>query len=509
MNSSPKLGISHILNSDAEIIHTTILGRMSLGRVSDLSTAWVAKKFEPDQRYLGDLRVLIQALLEFSCPSTNPLGQIEMGEAEGILVMATRFESSVRFEHESIEKDLTQFWLNSDEAKLLKKVLYPQDRVEVRYLSKLNLIEWRVIRELEPGKLIEQDSSFLVLIDFSDGIESASERYVDLGDLPFEEWLTDVYRNKHEKTKSGEVLIGNDASQDESEWARIVSDREAAEIDQLILRGMRDDDDEQKVEYQFSNGEQDEKIAEKSNQYSDELVSKLLAEQSNLKENLKRMVLEGKQNSLRDKRELLGLNKKIDAFEKLLKQKELINQMAHKKVQIMQSKIEEDRKKREAEEKGNHFRVKALEMFEMLKKVKEEKTNLEKTIFELKNKKEKSIVADLEPSGGSSISSQKQIEELTKKVERTERAFNAEKAKIKSLSERVIIAEREAQSAAPMVKDLESKVEHTLKTAQQHKKETEAVKQKLVQSEAEKNKIKNELVKAQAQIQTLMKRQAA
>jgi septal ring factor EnvC (AmiA/AmiB activator) len=72
-----------------------------------------------------------------------------------------------------------------------------------------------------------------------------------------------------------------------------------------------------------------------------------------------------------------------------------------------------------------------------------------------------------------------------------------------------MIAEKEAQAAGPIIEDLESKVEHTLKTVQQHKKETEQVKQKLVQSDAEKNRIKNDLIKANAQIQTLMKRQAS
>lgn len=96
-----------------------------------------------------------------------------------------------------------------------------------------------------------------------------------------------------------------------------------------------------------------------------------------------------------------------------------------------------------------------------------------------------------------------------KKSERLQRAMDAEKVKVKQLSERVIVAEREASSAGPMVQDLERKVEQALKLVQQSKKETDAIKQKLVQAEAEKNKIQNELRSAQAQIQTLMKRQAA
>ena len=138
-------------------------------------------------------------------------------------------------------------------------------------------------------------------------------------------------------------------------------------------------------------------------------------------------------------------------------------------------------------------------MYEMLKQVKEEKRELER---QLDSRNE--IGVENRP-----IFNPKQVEELTKKLERNQRALETEKSKVKALSERVIVAEKEAQSSGPLIEDLESKIEFTLKTVQQHKKETEQVKQKLVQSDAEKNRIKNDLVKAQAQIQTLMKRQAS
>jgi hypothetical protein len=153
--------------------------------------------------------------------------------------------------------------------------------------------------------------------------------------------------------------------------------------------------------------------------------------------------------------------------------------------------------------RADHFRVKAIEMFEMLKRSKEECKALEKTNHELR--KELSSTENTTTTG----MSQKYLEELTKKMERTQRALEAEKLKVKTLSERAMVAEKEAQASGPLIDDLESKVEHTLKVVQQHKKETEQIKLKLVQSDAEKNKVKNELMKAQAQIQTLMKRQAA
>ena len=70
-------------------------------------------------------------------------------------------------------------------------------------------------------------------------------------------------------------------------------------------------------------------------------------------------------------------------------------------------------------------------------------------------------------------------------------------------------AERELTKAEPLIKDLELKVETVMKTSNQAKKEVEAVKQRLVQSEAEKNRIQNDLVKAKAEIATLMKRHAS
>jgi DNA repair exonuclease SbcCD ATPase subunit len=142
-------------------------------------------------------------------------------------------------------------------------------------------------------------------------------------------------------------------------------------------------------------------------------------------------------------------------------------------------------------------------MFEMLKKVKEEKAELEKLINDSRRKD------NSEGFEGPFNQNLKALDESVKKSERLQRAFDAEKVKLKTLSERVMIAEKEAQAAGPIIEDLESKVEHTLKTVQQHKKETEQVKQKLVQSDAEKNRIKNDLIKANAQIQTLMKRQAS
>ena len=147
---------------------------------------------------------------------------------------------------------------------------------------------------------------------------------------------------------------------------------------------------------------------------------------------------------------------------------------------------------------------KALQMYTQLREVKKENEILETMLIELK-KKEVAGDGKTSRTNDSAI----QLDELTKKLERTTRALEAEKLKVKGLFERVMVAEKEAQTAGPMLDELERKAEVSSRTAQQHKKELENLKQKLIKSDAEKNKIQNDLVKTQAQVQTLMKRQAS
>jgi chromosome segregation ATPase len=101
------------------------------------------------------------------------------------------------------------------------------------------------------------------------------------------------------------------------------------------------------------------------------------------------------------------------------------------------------------------------------------------------------------------------LDEAQKKLDRTQRALEAEKQKSAQFSARALSAERELGKADPIIKDLEMKVETVMKTSNQAKKEVESLKQRLVQADAEKNRIQNELMKAQAQIATLMKRHAS
>jgi chromosome segregation ATPase len=148
------------------------------------------------------------------------------------------------------------------------------------------------------------------------------------------------------------------------------------------------------------------------------------------------------------------------------------------------------------------FREKAIQMYEKLKAITEQNENLKKEL----------LLARGRLSGGTELESSTTIrsntEDLEKKLDRVQKSFEAEKAKTSALLERALNAEKDSQGSAHLITDLEAKVEHTLKTSMQYKKEIDSMKQKMVQADAEKNKVKNELLKAQAQIQTLMKRAA-
>jgi hypothetical protein len=148
------------------------------------------------------------------------------------------------------------------------------------------------------------------------------------------------------------------------------------------------------------------------------------------------------------------------------------------------------------------FREKAIQMYEKLRAITEQNEILKKEL----------LIARGRVSGGTELESSTTIrsntEDLEKKLDRVQKSFEAEKAKTSALLERALNAEKDSQGSAHLITDLEAKVEHTLKTSMQYKKEIDSMKQKMVQADAEKNKVKNELLKAQAQIQTLMKRQA-
>ena len=468
MSTSLRIGLGNTVEQGTVVFHGGITSRDSFGRVTDLVVVWMRKEHELNQRLSGDLRVLIQGLLEFGFPkskSTN--GHLELAIEKQQVFVGLRFNNFIIEEGDDVEKKLAKYWLNSEESSLIKKLLYSQDRVEVRYLKKANLIEWRIIRAIGPEPVNPELTSFQVFSEIEESFQVEHDQYVEMGDIPYEEWVAEVYKNKHEKNKSGEFFQNGESVQNEDEWARVAFERDKKTIDDSV---------------------------------------KIFAAQSSVNEDGDIRV-EGGSGSA-GVSETAILNEKIKQYEKMLKQKEKQQQKTEMQVAALQEKINNVIKVAQSGDtkQVQLFRDKAMQMFELVKNLKSEKQQLEKIIFDFKR--------GIFPGGGAKVIDETpgmaiQMEELVKKVERFSRALEAEKQKVKILSERAVSAEKEAQGASPLIGDLERKVETTLKMAQQHKKETELVKQKLVQSDAEKNKITNDLLKAQAQIQTMMKRKVS
>jgi len=317
--SIEKLGLSHALSPESAIVHTTVMGSNCLGRITDLFSGWCKRELKIEENILSDFRLLIQALLEFSCPKQGEaLGQIELAEDGQFLLVATRFPCRIAVTQEALSKDLTKFWLNSDEVKLLKRLLHPQDRVEVRYHVKMNLIEWRVCR---PKGLhsVEMDptASFRVFTDGSVGLDSVSNHYQELSDLPFDQWLSETYRNKRTGSRAGSVVIESGESQDQQEWARVVVDREKQDIEKELERIFKSEalDDEEVIRRfsQSSDSPESEATSARHRLQPAELES-ILSENKDLKDAATEISKRARKTELTLEREKIVYSQKIKSF---------------------------------------------------------------------------------------------------------------------------------------------------------------------------------------------------
>ncbi len=478
MSNSLKLGLGNTVADKTVIFHGGITTRDSFGRVTDLVVVWTKKEHNLNQKLSGDLRVLVQGLLEFGFPpNKSSVGHLEMAIEEQNIYVGLRFENFIVEEGDDIEKKLAQYWLNSEESSLIKRILYPQDRVEVRFLKELNLLEWRIIRSLSLESLNLDAVSFQVFSEIEDGLMSDHDQFVEMGDVHYDDWISEVYQNSHEKNKSGELFQDGESVQGEAEWARVVSEHDQKVIDETV-----------KVFKAQAEASDNDEVVFKSEQSTSGAAVE---------------TVKGKMVS-----EVDLLNEKIKQYEKLLKQKEKQNQKMGMEIVSLQEKVSNVIKVSQNTDvkQVQLFRDKAMQMFEMVKALQVDKQALEKTIFEMKRGGGSAGIGAKASSDPGLIL---QVEELSKKSERLTRALEAEKQKVKGLLDRAMLAEKEVQGSTSATGELERKAENALKLVQVSKKETEVVKQKLMQSEAEKNKIKNDLIKAQAQIQTLMKRQAS
>jgi DNA repair exonuclease SbcCD ATPase subunit len=290
----------------------------------------------------------------------------------------------------------------------------------------------------------------------------------------------------------GTIRVKGEVLQGDLELARIKVSRELDEVERVIP----DRTGEQVAEEDDVQGGATPGLA-----LIDDLLRRL--KKSELIEGELESVVEQLKGELRERRkELSSWKRRYQQAIDLLNRKEMaLYAQANEMRTIQAGRMDAGKGDQGALEQ---FREKAIQMFEKLKNVTLQNDALRKELQSLREN----------PSGGvrefeSATSIRTNTEDLEKKLDRVQRSLEAEKAKASALLERALNAEKDSQGSAHLITDLETKVEHTLKTSMQYKKEIDSMKQKLVQADAEKNKVKNELLKAQAQIQTLMKRQAA
>jgi hypothetical protein len=435
VRSLEHIGLSNVVSDRATIVHSTVIGRRSYGRVADLLSAWFENEAGTESVAAPPLRLLILSLLESFPKRPKSTTWIEMSVFQGQLLLGVRAECGIEVDPSSVERSFTQYWLNSEEIQFFKKTLHPADQIEVRYQNKTGLMEWRVCRPLS-GKIdLQEAGGFLVFSDSRDEFVQPNSRYRDLGDTPYKKWLEEVYETANREASSGEIRIHSDTTQTEVELAKIKLSEVVSGIEEMARQQVPDSDPASELE---------------------------------------RMKIE---------------------------RSALIEVLQEKEVKIL---------RRRAEDTGaNPFREKAIEMYQKLRAVQMDNEELEATLRRLRNEKEtESTTFILEGETDSNSGIRHSTEDLQKRVERLQRSLESEKAKVGGLLDRALAAEREAQASAPIISDLEGKVEYQLKTSLQYKKEIDNLKLKVVQAEAEKNKVKNELLKAQSQIQTLNKRLA-
>ena len=497
------IGISNAVTDADLVVHTTISGRSAFGRVADLLCEWSEREHGFQLDSVSGLRMLVQAMLEFSIRGEQQgIPLIEFAAPSSSVIVAIRFTSWIECSQEEAEKAFTLHWSNSPEAGLLKRILNPEDRIEVRYQPSSRLVEWRVVRPL--GQVNPQDMgvSFVVMVDPRDEVTSAHASYRDLGDLPYEDWLQQTYGSANTGAAgTGEVTLEEGETLEEVELARFTIDREISDEESRIVKGVdesasdvlqtvrgQSDDPEESVLLRFSN-EINRDPGSRSPEI-DALIEEMKLQERNLK------------------RDTWLVNSKVAALENLLNRKERMILRLQSRQKTLTQEVADLRAAENEFKLNNPFKEKAMQMFEALSKSKRENQILEKALADLK-RKESHVATDDSMAESERTSAQRNLEEMGKKLERANRALEAEKAKSNQLSARAMSAEKELAKSGPMIQDLEAKVETVMKTSNQAKKEVETVKQRLVQAEAEKNRIQNELVKAQGQIATLMKRQAS
>jgi hypothetical protein len=528
VSQTNKIGLASIVPTGTVIVHSSIIGRKAFGRVSDLLSAWLINEFALAPFAIARFRMLTSALLEALPRQESTSTLIEMAVFDGQIVIAARAECGLDVDPTQVERSFTQFWLHSNETQIFKKVIHPADRIEVRFQEKTRLVEWRVFRKMDDVGELDASGSFSVIEDARDRIEQEEAQYVDLGDLPHKTWLEDVYRTANHASSSGDVILQTGGSQSEEEMIRLKVRNELGEIERTVQEGRTSAfDSEVTVSGDTGPAISDEKTviagsASPMEESFQRVIEGIKSEQG-VEEELVRALEVLKVESQRNAINAEQFKARNAQFEELLSRKERILLKKEADIEALIAKHQREIERLTDEQKSNPFRTKAIEMFERVRMLQEENRGLEKLIHQMRRANADAVAGAAraaqeiiqsesaqEPSEGDSPDPVASLtEDLEKKIDRLRRALESEKAKTKTFLDRALAAEKEAQSSAPIISDLEAKVEHVLKTSLQYKKDIDAMKLKLIQAEQEKNKLKNELLNAQAQIKTLQKRQAA
>jgi hypothetical protein len=529
-----KIGLASIVPTGTVIVHSSMIGRKGFGRVSDLLSAWLVNEFDLNTPLIASFRMLTSALLESLPRKEKASTLIEMAVFDGQIVIAARAECGLDVDATQVERTFTQFWLHSGETQIFKKVIHPADRIEVRYQEKTRIVEWRVFRKIEESGEFDASGSFSVIEDSRDRIEQEDAQYVDLGDLPHKTWLEDVYRSANKASSSGDLILSDGESQGEDEMIRMKVRSELGEIERVVQEGRvptRADESSDGPEITVVAGEpvdatsNDKTLVSGQATPMEESFQKVIEgikNEQGVEDDLVRALEVLKVESQRNAMNAEQFRVRNAQFEELLSRKEKLLLKKDADMATMVQRHQRELLRLSSEQQSNPFRIKAIEMFERVKTLQEENRSMERVIHQLRRANSEALeqaarsniqderkVSAEETEQEQDVSRSNLTEDLEKKIERLQRALESEKSKTKAFLERALAAEKEAQSSGPIISDLEAKVEHVLKTSLQYKKDIDAMKLKLVQSEQEKNKLKNELLNAQSQIKTLQKRQAA
>ena len=495
MKSLLNIGLSNVVPDQTEILHSTLFGRKNFGRTADLLCAYVENRHQLGAAVTGNLRFLIGSLLEAAPRSARSSSRVEMALVGSQVLLSVRSECSLEVPEGDAERVFTRYWLDSEEMRLLKRSILPHDRIEVRYQKQNRMVEWRVSRELGDAHSQEVTEGFVVYSDPRDSLTPGSANFKDLGDLPYSKWLQEVYRGASRESSTGEIKVEG-GTQSEIDLVRMKLEAELSSAEESAIDGGDSEQLDQSVT-RVEGGEPREGSFEW-------MARRLQSGGPEMEDLLHKMnILKFEDQKRRE--DLQKLKKRMTSAEALLQKKELELYRRETELKELKMKGSAGSGGSGAAGGGNPFREKALQMYSKLKELSLANEALERKIFLLRNRRGDE---ELESQVDQSFGLGRAQEDADKRIERLQRALDSEKAKVKGLLDRALAAEKEAQSVAPVVSDLEARLEFVTKTSLQHKKDVEMMKQKLVQAEGEKNKVQNELIAAKAQNETLKKRAA-